>query len=72
MIITKLPRKEVETTLGWVDFGHFFLRLKRGSANDFYEYNTPLDDLKFILSLKTADDQTFNCIAICKWESKIY
>ena len=33
-----------------------FLRPKWGSANYFYEYNTPLDDLKFILSLKTADD----------------
>ena len=43
--------------LEWVDFGHFFQRPKRGSANDLYEYNTPTNDLKFILSLKTADDQ---------------
>ena len=51
--------------LGWVDFGQF-LRPKRGSANDFYEYNKPLDYLRIILGLKTADDQTYNCIAICK------
>ena len=49
----------------------FFLRPKRGSALNLYRYYTPLDDLKFIISLKTADDQTFNYIAICKWESKI-
>jgi hypothetical protein len=42
----------------------FFLRPKLQSEGDLYEYNTPLDDLKFILSLKTADDQTFNFIAI--------
>ena len=45
--------------LGWVDFGHFFLRPNWGSANDLYEYNTPMDDLKFILSFKTTESGTF-------------
>ena len=33
--------------IGWVDFGHFYLRPKQELAHDFYKYNTPLGDLKF-------------------------
>ena len=40
----------------------FIFRPKRESANNFYEYNTPMDDLKFILSLKTSDNQTYNAM----------
>ena len=39
------PQKPGSCLLGCVDFGHFFRRPKRGSANDLYEYDTPLDDL---------------------------
>ena len=44
---------------GWVDYGHFYLRPKRELANDFCKYNTPLDNLKFILSLKTVGYHTY-------------
>ena len=40
-----------------------FLRPKRRSANLFYEYDTYTSRMIY---LKTAGDQTFNCIAICK------
>ena len=43
---------------------------QRERAHDFYKYNTALGDLKFIVSLKTAGDHTFNCIAIFEWVSK--
>ncbi len=49
-------------------FWDFYLRPKGEPAHDFYKYNTPLDALKFILSLKPVDDQTYICIsAICEW-----
>ena len=41
-----------------------YQRQKRESAHEFYGYNRPLDELKFILSIKTADDQTKYCITI--------
>ena len=40
--------------IGWVNFGHFYLRPKRELAHYFYKYNTPLYDLRFIISLKTV------------------
>ena len=40
--------------LGWVDFGHFYLRPKLEPALDLFKYNTPLDDLKFISSIKNC------------------
>ena len=42
--------------LGWVDYGHYYLSPKRRLALDLYEDNTPLDDLKFIFSLKPVGD----------------
>ena len=38
--------------IGFVDFGHFYLRPSRELAIDLYKYNTPFEALKFILSLK--------------------
>ena len=58
-------------TIGCINFGHIYLRPKQECALDLCKYNTPLD-LRFILGLKTVGDQTYNCIAICEWESKIY
>ena len=48
--------KHWQYILGWVDYGHFYLRPKRGLALDLYEYNTPLGDLKFNFSLKPVGD----------------
>ena len=57
---TYLPAVSSLVILGWVDFGYFYLRPTREPALDLYKYNTSLDGLKFISSLKTIGEHTYN------------